>query len=513
MAEAGSNKRIAKNTLIMYARMAVMMAISLFTARIVFNTLGIENYGIYSLVAGIIVFFSFLNNGLSTATKRYITTEVGKASHEDPAYTFNICIHSHILIIIIVLILAETAGIWFVNNVLNIPAGRYGAANMVYQVSVITTLLSIFQSPYMSVIIAHERMSVFAYFTISDIILKLLVIYLVQILPGDKLVIYSWLILGCCITTFTLYYIYCRRNFIMCQWRRVKDIPLLKEIFKFMSWSILGQVAVVGTNQGVSILINIFYNVTVNAAMGISNTITGIVTSFVSNFQVAFNPQIIKLYGNGEYSSLQTLVFRASKISSYLILLFLIPLCFETDNVLTLWLGDYPQYAPQFAILTLVAIYFDSMSAPLWMVAYSQTKIKTYQICISTVYAMNFFIGWLVLWLGAIPYSVIIIRIIIFVALLFIRLMFVRRFVPSFNYTGWIAQVFIRGLLIAITSFTITYGIDLFFPDDSIWQHIIVITAISVPLTATLIYCLGLDFGERSFVKNILIKKICKKLT
>ena len=502
-----NNKRIAKNTIILYGRMIVFLVISLFTSRIVFNTLGVDNFGLYSLVGGIIIFFSFLNNGLSAATKRYITAEIGKGATGRPRYIFNICVHAHIIIAIIILILAETIGIWIVNYILNIPPDSLRAANLVFQVSVIMAIIGIIQSPYMSVIVAHERMNIYAYFTIIDVILKLLVIFLVQVIPGNKLIIYSFLILGSGIITFFVYNSYCRKTFTTCHLQKIKDKPLLKDIFSFMSWSLLGQIAVVSTNQGVSVLVNIFYSVTVNAAMGISSTVTSIVNNFVSNFQIAFNPQIIKQYNNGEYNDLTTLIIRASKISSYLILIFLIPLCFETHNVLHLWLGDYPQYTVPFVMLTLVAIYFEAISAPLWMVIYAQTKIKQYQIVISLVYSLNFILGWAILWLGVLPYNVITIRVFIFMVLLAIRLIYVRKTVIGFNSLRWLREVCLKSLLISLVTFALLFPLNSLLNINEL-LHIIIISGVSLITMLILIYGIGLDSNEKKAIYTLIIRKL-----
>ena len=389
------NKRIVKNSLYLYARMFIMLAISLFTARIVFNTLGVDNYGIYNLVGGIIVFFTFLNNGLASATRRFITADIAENNIERGRQTFNVCIQAHIVIAFIILFLAETVGLWIVNYVLNIPKDRMNAANWVYQLSVFSAILGIIQSPFGTVITAYEKMNIYAYFTIFDVLFRLLVIYTVQIINGDKLIIYALLIFGVGIVNMILYRIYTFRTFEVCHLKWVKNISQLKEVFKFMSWSIFGQAAVVGTNQGVSVLINIYHNVAVNAAMGVSSQITSIVNQFVSNFQVAFNPQIIKSYNREDYSFVNSLVIRSSKISSFLLIIFFVPLLFETSNVLQLWLGNYPKYAVEFCILTLCCIYIETICNPLWTVVYAQTNIKKYQINISTIYSLTFLLGGL----------------------------------------------------------------------------------------------------------------------
>ncbi len=496
------NRIILKNTLFMYGRMLVMLFISLFTARVVFNTLGVDDYGTYNLVAGIIVFFTFLNNGLGIATKRYITAEIAKGDERSISHVFYICILAHLIIASIILVLAETVGLWGVNYILNIPSGRMYAANWVYQLSVISAVLGIVQSPFGSVIVAYEKMNIYAYFTIFDAVAKLFIIYMVQAVGGDKLIIYAFLVFGVSIANMLLYRIYTYRTFPVCRLNeRKRDKPLLKEIFSFMSWSLAGQAAVVGTNQGVSVLVNIYYNVAVNAAMGVSNSITNIINGFITNFQVAFNPQIVKSYVSKDFSYLQNLIVRSSKLSSFLVIIFLVPLMFEAGNVLKIWLGDYPEYSVEFCILTLLAIYFEAVSAPLWMTVYAQKDIKSYQIVISTVYSLNFFVGWLVLFLGAAPYSVITVRVIVFIALAGIRLYFTKKFFTQFDVKRWIEDVLWKGILIFFISSILTGGI-MFFIECHIFIHIILTTLISLCFTLPMIYFLGLKLNERNFIKQ-----------
>lgn len=503
------NKRIVKNSLYLYARMFIMLAISLFTARVVYNTLGVDNYGIYGLVGGIIVFFTFLNNGLSSATRRFITADIADNNIEKGHKTFNVCIQAHVIISIIIFVLAETIGLWIVNHVLNIPPDRMNAANWVYQLSIFSAILGIMQSPFGTVITAYEKMNIYAYFTIFDVIFKLLVIYAVQAINGDKLIVYALLIFGVGIVNMAIYRIYTFRAFKICHLKKVKDLPLLKEIFKFMSWSVLGQAAVVGTNQGVNVLVNVFHSVAVNAAMSVSSRITGLVNQFVSNFQVAFNPQIIKSYNTKDYTYVNSLVIRSSKISSFLLIIFFVPLVFETSNVLTLWLGSYPKYAVEFCILTLCCSYIETICNPLWTVVYAQTNIRNYQIYISSVYSLNFLIGWLILYLGAEPYYVLLVRFIVFLLLMVIRLIFVIRFLPGFNMKEWIKEVFAKDMTIVFLSVGILFLFNK-INNLPLFSHILATTAVSLCCTLPMIYFGGMSNSEKQFVKNNILNKIKK---
>lgn len=503
----GNNKRILKNTLIMYLRMAILLILSLFTARIVFNTLGEINYGIYNLVGGIIIFFSFLNSGLSNATRRYVTAEIETGTDETQRSTFNLCVLSHIFISIVIFILAETIGVWFVNTQLNIPEGREFAANIVYQLSVITAIVNIMQTPFQAVIIAHERMNIYAYFTIFDVIFKLIIIVLIQYINFDKLIVYALLIFIIGIFNVSIYRIYCYRNFKMCKWMFVKNKSQLKDIFSFTGWSLFGQAAVVATNQGVSVLINIFTSVVVNAAMGVANTIVNVVNGFITNFQTAFNPAITKSYVAKDNNYLKDLLIKTSKLSSFLLLIFAIPIIFESKNLLHIWLGDYPQYSSEFCNLSLGYIYLEAISAPLWMLIYSNKNIKRYQIIISSVYFLNIILSWILLFLKYPPYNIMIVRCFVNIILVIIRLIYCKKLLPTFKIALWTKEVIFKSMIIALASSVLPFAIKniLSIPP---FISIITTTILSLIVSIPLIYTIGLTLQERQSTINILKKKL-----
>lgn len=504
------NKRIVKNTVFMYIRMLVFLAVSLFTARIVLNVLGFIDYGIYNLVGSILVFFTFINNGLNTATKRYLISEIDTASTVRTNHIFNSCLHAHIIIGIIILVLAETIGLWVINSILNIPSDRIHAANLVYQLSVITAILNIIQSPFGVLLLAHENMKIYAYFSIFEVSLKLLLIFLIDYIPGDKFIIYGWLLFGVSLVNMIIYRIYSFNQYTECRKINIQiDKPLLKNIFSFTGWSLFGQGAVVASNQGVSVLINVYYGVIVNAAMGISNTVTNTVQGFVTNFQTAFNPQIIKSYAQNDTNYLMSLMIRSAKLSSFLILLFFIPIIFELQNVLKLWLGKYPEYTLQFCILVLIANFFEAFAAPLWMMIYSQSNIKNYQLITSIVYLQTFTIAWLLLIIGCPPYTVITARIAVFVILIFIRLRYVKKFFKGFQTIKWLKSVIGNALIIGTLSALITFLIKniIYRYIDGIFATLSVCFS-SVVITGTLIYTFGLSLNEKLSIKSMVLNKI-----
>lgn len=503
------NKRIVKNTLYMYVRMFVMLVVSLFTARIVFNALGVDDYGTYNVVGSVIVFFSFLNGGLSSATKRYITAEISEGTEQTVRNVFNTCVVAHALIAGIVLLLAETVGLWCINDVLNIPVNRMTAANFVYQFSVLTAVFSIMQSPFSSAIVAFERMDVYAFFTIIEAVCKLGVAYFIIVLPGDRMINYGILLFSVAILIMAAYGFYCYRHFSICKWKKPQDKNLLKQIFSFTSWSLLGQASIVGTNQGVTVLVNYFFNVAVNAAMGVSNSIVNVVSGFVTNFQTAFNPQIIKSYVSQDWQYLQSLILRSSKISSFLILIFLVPMYFEIDKVLLIWLGSYPQYTVEFCRWTLLSLYLDTVTGPLWMTINAQTDIKRYQIATLFTYGANFLLSWLFLLLGNFPpYIVIIIRTTIFAILMFVRLVFTKHFFKGLNIKQWLDVTMFRPALISFFAFVVLAFFVNHVTINSQILHILFVTTISLLCMISGFFFFVFNKSERNFLTNT-IKNIC----
>lgn len=490
--------------------MIVMMVISLFTTRITFRLLGVDNYGIYNIVGSIIVFFTFINQALTTATRRYITAEIVTGAPESRQNVFNIARKSHGIIAIAIFVIAEVVGLWIVNRILNIPSDRMFAANVVYQLSVISALVGIMQAPYTAAITAHEKMSIYAYYSVIEAALKLLGVLLLYVIAGDKLIIYAIIILVCSVSTQLLYRFYCKRHFLECKYLKSNDTHLLKEMFNFMGWSLFGQAAVVLTNQGVSVLVNKFFSVAANAAMGISNQITYIVSNFVNSFQTAFQPQITKLYVKRDFDELVRLTIQTSRMSSYLVMFFMVPIIFQVDNFLTLWLGEYPEYAVEFCIYTLLAIYLETIAAPFWMINYSDTKLKSYQIGSAVIFSLCFFIGWIALRLGLPPYSVVVVRSIVMGLMIPYRLYMVRTKVSGFPIWRWVKEAFINSIVTMVGPCIIMHYFDMIH-FDNVLLSFIVNCIVCVFLMASAIYTIGLRKKERQFINNK-IREIINKV-
>lgn len=413
--QSQDNKRIAYNTILLYIRMLFLVLISLYTSRVVLKVLGIEDYGINNVVAGIITVLSFITSSLSGASSRFITFALGKGDFFELKRVFNNIVCIHILFAITILIIGETIGLWFIINKLNIPENRQLAAFWVYQFSIITAMGSFISMPYNAAIIAHEKMSAFAYLTIGDAILKLVAVYLLTILPYDKLIMYAGMILCIQLFDFTIYIIYCNKMFPETKIKSYKiEKKTFKEIFAYAGWTMNGSLAVLGYTQGLNILLNIFFNPTINAARGIAVQVQGIVNNFSTNFQMAINPQLTKNYAAGDYNRMHELIILSSKFSVFLLLLICIPIILEIEIILKWWLNQYPEYACLFLRLILITSIQYSLANPIITSIHAVGQVKKFQLIEATLLLTIVPISYLFLkYFNTTPESVFIIHILI----------------------------------------------------------------------------------------------------
>ena len=375
-----NNKKIAKNTLLLYARMLLLVLINLYTSRVILNILGVEDYGIYNVVGGIVVMFSFLSGSLSTASSRFITYDLGIGDVSIMKKTFGNIVAIHLLFSVIIFILGETIGLWFVMNKLQIPENRMTAALWVYQFSIFSFVLNVISVPYNATIIAHERMKAFAYISIIDAVLKLLIVYLLVVIPFDKLIVYA--ILFFCIQLFDriIYGAYCLRNFEETKTKISFDKQLFKRIFSFSAWTMNGCLAVAGYTQGINILLNMYFGPTVNAARGIAVQVQAVVQNFCYNFQMALNPQLTKSYAQNNIEYMHQLLKVSSKFSFFLLYIISLPLMLEAPLVLKWWLGIVPEHTVSFLRLILCASMLVALSRPLVTAVHATGRIRKFQL-------------------------------------------------------------------------------------------------------------------------------------
>jgi O-antigen/teichoic acid export membrane protein len=356
-----NNKRIAKNTLALYIRMLFMMIVSLYTSRVILHTLGVEDFGIYNVVGGVVSMFSVISGSLSAAISRFITYELGKGDKDKLIRIFSSSVTIQIGLGLIILVLAELVGVWFLNDKMNIPDGRIYAANWVFQLSILTFIINLVSVPYNAAIIAHEKMSAFAYISILEVIAKLVIVYLLIISPIDKLIFYAILMATVALMVRFVYGYYCKRHFEECTYHFIFDKELLKKMFGFAGWNFIGAASSVLRDQGGNIIINLFCGPAVNAARGIAYQVNTAINGFVSNFMMALNPQITKSYASGERDYMMTLIFQGARFSFYILLLLSLPVIINVHYILTLWLKIVPEHTTFFVQLVLIFTMSESL--------------------------------------------------------------------------------------------------------------------------------------------------------
>lgn len=345
---SANNKRIAKNTLMLYVRMLFTMAVSLFTSRVILQTLGVEDYGIQNVVGGVVAMFSVLSGSMSSSISRFITFELGKGEPHRLKTVFSTGVNIQLGMSLLVIVVAEAVGVWFLNCKMNIPPERMVAANWVFQCSILTFVLNLLSVPYNASIIAHEKMSAFAYISVIEVTLRLIIVYMLTVSPFDRLITYSVLLMCVGALIRFIYGYYCKRHFEECTYHFVYDKAILKSMTIFAGWNFLGNGAYMLNTQGVNILMNMYFGVAVNAARGVATQVDAALKQFVNNFTTAVNPQITKSYAQGDLKSMHKLVCRSAKFSAFLMLFFAVPIILETDTILTLWLKNPPAYASIF---------------------------------------------------------------------------------------------------------------------------------------------------------------------
>ena len=377
---SANNKRIAKNTLFLYIRMIITMGVSLYTSRIVLSTLGVEDYGVYSVVGGVVAIFSSLNSTMAGAVQRFLNFEMGKNNHARLNKVFNTSIIIHVGIAVIIFILVELIGTWFLNSKMNIPNERLVAANWVLQFSLLTFIVNIISVPYNAVIIANEKMKVFAYISIIDVTLKLIIVFMLTLFNYDKLIMYSILMFLVSVIIRLIYGIYSKQNFEECRFKWLWDTPVFKEMTSFAGWNLIGVTSTLARTQGVNIVLNLFYGTVVNAAMGIANQVRQALELFVNNFTTALKPQITKSYALGDLKYMMDLVFQGTRFAIYLLFLITFPILLETDYILNIWLKNVPAHTIIFVQLVTVIVIIETLSKTLIQTMFAYGKIRNYQI-------------------------------------------------------------------------------------------------------------------------------------
>lgn len=494
-----SNKRIAKNTAYLYVRMLASMIVSLYTTRIILEALGVADYGIYNVVGGFVAMFGFFNSVLQSGTRRFITLHLGKGDLRLLKETFTTAMYTHSVISVVVLLLAETVGLWFLNYQLVIPADRLAAANFVYQFSIVSTLLTIMQTPYISVVTAHEKFDIYAYMSIFDVVMKLLIVYCLIHLPGDKLILYAALICAINVISITIYRIYCHRNFPECVFSLKRNKSVFKSMLNFSVWTAMGHLSAILSSHGQNIVLNLFFGTLLNAARGLSETVTWLVKQFIFSFLTAANPQLVKFHGAGNREAFNHLIFNISQYTLFLFSVIAIPVFLEIDFVLKVWLETVPQYTALFvkAVLLISLISFANNMIDQGIVAIG--RVKESCIFVTPIYLAILPATYLMFKTGNSPVTCYIATgvasLLGFVANL--RLLSKYNSFPAMKY---LRQIFIKNTLLALAAFIPPFIVQRFMEES--WLRLFTVCGFSLLSTIAILYNFALSEGVKTMVKN-----------
>lgn len=497
-----NNKRIAKNTIMLYIRMLVLMLVGLFTSRVILQVLGVEDFGINSAIAGFISMFGIITGSMSSAISRFITVELGKGKLDRLKLVFSTSITVQLFMSILIAVLIETFGMWFVTTKMQIPEGREVAAQWCLHCATITTFITLMNVPFNSAIVAHEKMSAFAYMTILDALLKLAICYVLYISPIDKLVTYAILGVGVSLITTSIYWIYCLRKFEETSFSFRFDKRLFKEMWGFAGWNLFAQTAWILNTQGVNMLMNIFFGVVVNAARGVAVQVNGIIQNFVNNFMMALNPQITKSYAAGEKDTAFRLACRGCRFSFYIMYFLALPIMIESHQILKLWLGTPPDQADVFVVWTILSTLATLLGNTLVTLQMAHGDIRKYQIWITIFGCLPFPLTWLVFKWGAPSIVAYYIYVAVYWGLIFVRyyLVHAKTGLPAKMYLG---GVVLKTHLVSFLAAILPLGVFLLMPETI--SRLLLVGIISVLSSTIVIYFCGIDQAERQFIQGKLL--------
>ena len=494
-----NNKRIARNTMLLYVRMLFMMAVSLFTSRVVLNTLGVEDYGIYNVVGGVVAMFGFINGSMSSATQRYITFALGKGDMRNLQKVFSTALQIHVLIAAVIVVLGETVGLWFLYSQMQIPAERMDAAFWVLQCSIVSTVVMIVSVPYNADIIAHEKMSAFAYISILEVVLKLAVVYVLLIFSSDKLILYAFLILAVQLLIRFCYSRYCNRHFEESKYHHVWDKPLFKEMTGFASWSMFGNLSGILYGQGLNMLLNVFFGPVVNAARAVAVQVQNAIQQFVSNFQMALNPQITKRYAKGEMEEMHKLMFRSARFSFYLLFLLSLPFLFETEFILTIWLKTVPDNTVVFLRIMICTSLIYALANPLLVANQATGKVRKYQAVCGSILLMILPISYVCLRLGCPAYSVFIVHFVVESVTQLARMLILRPLI-GIRIRDYLTNIYIKVIL--VTALSLLVPLVVYENMDNTAARFLVMCVTCVLSVSLVTYSVGLSGNERAFFRS-----------
>lgn len=485
--------------------MFLTMAVSLYTVRVVVETLSIQDYGLYGAVGGIILSFGIISGVLTNASQRFFSVEIGRGADDKLQETFNTLLFAYVIIILIVIIIAETLGLWFLQNKMNIPPGREEAAVFVYQFALLSFIISLLANPFQALIIAYEKMNIYAYLSILDVILKLGVVYALVIFEFDKLILYAILMFIVSIITNSVYTLYCYKNFKVVRINFKIDKSILKTIFSYNSWTFFGSLAGMCNTQGMNILLNIFFGTVANAAYSISQQVYSSVAMFANNFYIAIKPSLIKDYVAGNYGYVTKLLYFSSKALFLLIFVIVLPIMLSTKDILQIWLGEVGEYMVAFVQLSLIYTLILILSYPITAIVQAGGNVKLYHGVVDGFSLSALPIMYILFKFGCNAYWAYIVSILIFGIAHIFRLYILKKVFQPFNIHFYISQFIIPAIAIVVTSFLIMMPIKLLLRDDLLSAF--VTDGISCFIAILLGWLILLSKSERLMITNLLFKK------
>lgn len=503
---ASNHKRMVRNTAMLYMRMLLAMVVTLYTSRVVLHVLGIEDFGIYQVVTGFVALLGFLQGAMTTATQRFLAFDLGESGGQNMSRIFSTSILIHALLAICIALLAETAGYWFVSTQLVIPDERISAALSAYHIAIISYVISVLMVPFTAMLMAHERMGIFAGIGILDVLLKLFTVIGLQYIENDKLVSYAWLLLAVNLAILMSYFVASKLIFpkirLHCEWHPQQ----FKTMLSYTAWNTWGNLAAALSGQGTNVLLNIFFGPAVNAGRSIATQANGALNSFISSMQAAINPQIIKQYASGNHQKMHNLVQKASKYNFFLLLTISIPVLLHTDQLLIIWLTTPPPFASSLLNLSIILSLVESLSLPMMTSAQSTGKIRLYQTVIGGILLLNVPVAFMSLKTWHNPTVAIWTSIVLAVVALVARL-FILKNLTGMAVGHYLKSVIIRVLLVSSASGAICYAIT-----PKITTNTLLIGSLSTCLTTTIliIYLIGCDACEKRYIVNLAIQSYRK---
>lgn len=505
---AANNKRIAKNTVFLYIRMAFVLVVSLYTTRVVLNVLGVEDYGIYNVVSGFVTMFSFVNVTMSTGIQRFYNYSFGKGDIEGVNKVYNTALIIQILLAIIIIVLLETFGLWYLESKMVIPDDRMVAARWVYQFTSISLVLVVLQIPYSAAILAHEKMDYYAFVSIFDVVAKLGMAIAIPFVHGDKLIWYGLFFLLVSIINFLLYYVYCKKRFSEIKLYRQNDKSLFRSMLNFSGWNLFGIFAFMFKSQGSNLLLNSFFGPVLNAANGVATMVSNAIQGFQTNIALAFRPQLVQSYASSDFNRTKRLFYSLSKISYILLFVIAVPVIIEINIILKIWLGDsIPDYTVPFTILTIISLVLSGLHAPLTQIIHASGKMKTFQIAMGIIISSVVPLSWIFLKLGYSPVSIYWVAIAITVINNVVCL-FITKAVFPFSIKEYLTKVIVPCVVSTILIPIVPIAMAIVIEPSYI--RLILICIFDVLGASGVIYFLVLDSSEKNIV-NQYLKRLKKR--